>query len=78
MANFYIYYNTHTHTHTHTYLYLYIFINIKNSGKPETVHRYRLVFEIYHITGHTGTASGAVLTSLISTWLYIPNWALKT
>ena len=36
MVNFYIYYNTHTHTHTH----IYIFINIKNNGKPETVHRY--------------------------------------
>ena len=42
MVNFYIHYNIYTHTHTHTYIYIYIyiFINIKNSGKPETVHRY--------------------------------------
>ena len=62
MVNFYIYYNTHTHTHTHThiYIFIYLFINIKNSGKPETVHRYWPVSEIYHTGGQTDT----VLTSL--------------
>ena len=68
MVNFYIYYNTHTHTHTHThtyiYIFIYLFINIKNSVKPETVHWYWLVSEIYHIISQTGTASGTVLTLL--------------
>ena len=60
MVNFYIYYNTHTHTHT------YFFINIKNSGKPETVHRYGPISEIYRTAGQTGTTSGMVLTPLLS------------
>ena len=38
MVNFYIYYNIYTHTYIH--IFIYLFINIKNSGKPETVHRY--------------------------------------
>ena len=59
MIKFYIYYNTHTHT--------YIYINIKNSGKPETVHRYWPVSEIYRITGQTGTAFGTILTPLVKT-----------
>ena len=68
MVNFYIYYNIYIHKHIHTYIYIYIyiyiFINIKNRGKPETVHRYWPVSEIYRIGGQTGTASGIVLTSL--------------
>ena len=65
MVNFYIYYNIYIHRHIHTYIYIYLFINIKNSGKPETVHRYWPVFEIYRTGGQTGTASGTVLTSLL-------------
>ena len=73
MINFYIYYNIYIHRHIHTYIhtyiyiyiYIYLFINIKNSGKPETVHRYWPVSEIYRTGGQTGTASGTVLTSLI-------------
>ena len=71
MVNFYIYYNiyiyTHTHTHTYIYIYIYIFINIKNSGKPETVHRYWPVSEIYRTPGQTVTASCTVLTPLKQT-----------
>ena len=55
MVNFYIYYNIYTHTYIHTYIYIYIFIylfiNIKNSGKPETVHRYWPISEIYRTAG---------------------------
>ena len=40
MIKFYIYYNIYIHTHRDTYIHIYLFINIKNSGKPETVHRY--------------------------------------
>ena len=65
MVNFYIYYNIYTHTYIH--IYIYLFINIKNSGKPETVHRYWSVSEIYRTTGQTGTASDMVLTPLLST-----------
>ena len=67
MVNFYIYYNIYIHKHIHIYIYIYIFIfiNIKNSGKPETVHRYWPVSEIYRTGGQTGTASGTVLTSLM-------------
>ena len=36
MVNFYIYYNIHTYKYI--YIHKYIFINIKNNGKPETVH----------------------------------------
>ena len=48
----------------YVYIYIYIFINIKNSDKPETVHRYWPVSEIYHTGDQTGTASDTVLTSL--------------
>ena len=51
--------------HTHTYMYIYLLINIKNSGKPETIHRYWPVSEIYYTAGQTGTVSGTVLTPLI-------------
>ena len=51
--------------HTHTYMYIYLLINIKNSGKPETIHRYWPVSEIYCTAGQTGTISGTVLTPLI-------------
>ena len=72
MVKFYIYYNIYTHIHTHIhiyiyiyiYLFIYLFINIKNSGKPETVHRYWLVFEIYRTAGQTDTTSGMILTPL--------------
>ena len=72
MVNFYIYYNIYiyidTYIHKYKYIYIYIFIylfiNIKNSDKPETVHRYWSVSEIYRTGGQTGTASGTVLTSL--------------
>ena len=59
--------HTHIHTYIHTYIYIYIYllINIKNNGKPETVHRYWLVSEIYRTAGQTGTSSGTVLTPLI-------------
>ena len=60
-----IYIHTHIHTYIHTYIYIYILlINIKNSGKPETVHRYWMVSEIYHTAGQTDTASGMVLILL--------------
>ena len=62
IVNFYIYYNIYIHWHIHIYIYIYIYI--KNSGKPETVHRYWPVSEIYRTGGQTGTASGTVLTSL--------------
>ena len=38
MVNFYIYYNIHTDIYIYTHTHKYIFINIKNNGKPETVH----------------------------------------
>ena len=72
IVNFYIYYNIYIHWHIHTYIYIYIYINIKNSGKPETVHRYWPVSEIYRTGGQIGTASGTVLTSLLwGAFLYI-------
>ena len=63
MVNFYIYYNIYTHTHT--YIYIYLFINIKNSGKPKTVHRYWPLSKIYRTAGQTSTASGTVLTPML-------------
>ena len=54
----------HTHTHTHTHTHIYLFINIKNSGKPEMVHRYWPISEIYRTAGQTSTASGTILNSL--------------
>ena len=58
-------------------LYIYIYIlALKTiyiySGKPETVHQYWPVSEIYRTTGQTGTASDTVLTLLVkvtSTWV---------
>ena len=35
-----IYIHTHTYIHIYIYIYIYLLIYIKNSGKPETVHRY--------------------------------------
>ena len=59
--------HTHTHTHTHIYIYIYILINIKNSSKPEMVHRYWYISEIYRTAGQTDTAFGMVLTPLFET-----------
>ena len=67
--------HTHTHTHTHIYIYIYLFINIKNSGKPKTVHQYWPVSEIYRTAGQTGTVSGTVLTPLIYRDVIL-NWFL--
>ena len=72
-----IYTHTHIHTYIYTYIYIYIYIyiciNIKNSGKPETVHRYWPVSEIYRTAGQTGIASSTVLTPLLS--IPHPNWS---
>ena len=57
----------YTHTHTYIHTYIYILINIKNSGKPETVHRYGPVSEIYHTASQTDTTSNTVLTPLTVT-----------
>ena len=50
-------------------IYEFIYISALNiiyiySSKPETVHRYSPVSEIYRTAGQTGTASGTVLTPL--------------
>ena len=73
MVNFYIYYNTHIHTYIYIYIYIYLFINIKNSGKPETVHRYWPVSEIYC----TGTTSGTVLTPLRERHQWVLKFTMK-
>ena len=65
MVNFYIYYNIYIYIHTHIHIDIYLFINIKNRGKPETVHRYWLISEIYCTAGQSGTASCTVLIPLI-------------
>ena len=73
MVNFYIYYNIYIYiyiyiyTDTYIYIYIYLFINIKNNGKPETVHQYWSASEIYRTGGQTSMASGMVLISLGST-----------
>ena len=49
------------------FIYIYIYMGFKHyiyGGKPETVHRYCPVSEIYRTTGQTGTASSTVLTPL--------------
>ena len=52
------------HAYIYIYIFIYLFINIKNSDKPEMVHQYLPVSEIYRTVGQTDTASDMVLTPL--------------